>query len=109
MNVRKLALDTLCKCESASQYSNLALDAKIKKFNISGDDRALFTVLVYGVIEHKLTLDYFISTLSSLPEEKIDSLTRNILRLGIIFRMQFVWSSNLRNFSFEISLGDMVF
>ena len=83
MNVRKLALDTLCKCESASQYSNLALDAKIKKFNISGDDRALFTVLVYGVIEHKLTLDYFINTLSSLPEEKIDSLTRNILRLGI--------------------------
>lgn len=83
MNVRKLALDTLCKCESASQYSNLALDAKIKKFNILGDDRSLFTVLVYGTIEHKLTLDYYIGKLSSIPIEKIESETLNILRLGL--------------------------
>ena len=57
MNVRKLALETLSKCESAAQYANLALDARIKKYNLSGDDRSLFTVLVYGTIEHKLTLD----------------------------------------------------
>ena len=83
MNVRKLALDTLSKCESAAQYANLALDARIKKYNISGDDRALFTVLVYGTIEHKLTLDYYISALSTIPESKIDAQTRNILRLGL--------------------------
>lgn len=83
MNVRKLALDTLSKCESAAQYSNLALDAKIKQFNITGDDRSLFTVLVYGVIEHKLTLDYYIDLLSSIPKEKIEANTRNILRLGL--------------------------
>ena len=83
MNVRKLALDTLSKCESAAQYSNLALDAKIKQFNITGDDRSLFTVLVYGVIEHKLTLDYYIDLLSSIPKEKIEQSTRNILRLGL--------------------------
>ena len=83
MNVRKLALDTLSKCESAAQYSNLALDAKIKQFNITGDDRSLFTVLVYGVIEHKLTLDYYIDRLSSIPREKIEQSTRNILRLGL--------------------------
>lgn len=83
MNVRKLALDTLSKCESAAQYSNLALDAKIKQFNITGDDRSLFTVLVYGVIEHKLTLDYYIDLLSSMPKEKIEQSTRNILRLGL--------------------------
>lgn len=83
MNVRKLALDTLCKCESAAQYANLALDAKIKKFNITGDDRSLFTLLVYGTIERKLTLDYYISLLSSLPDKKIDTETRNLLRLGL--------------------------
>lgn len=83
MNVRKLALDTLSKCESAAQYSNLALDARIKQFNITGDDRALFTVLVYGVIEHKLTLDHYINSLSSMPKEKIEPSTRNILRLGL--------------------------
>ena len=83
MNVRKLALETLSKCESAAQYSNLALDAKIKKFNITGDDRSLFTVLVYGTIEHKLTLDYYIGKLSSIPLHKIETDTRNILRLGL--------------------------
>ena len=83
MNIRKLALDTISKCESAAQYSNLALDAKIKQFNITGDDRSLFTVLVYGVIEHKLTLDYYIDSLSSIPREKIEASTRNILRLGL--------------------------
>lgn len=83
MNVRRLALETLSKCESAAQYSNLALDARIKKFNITGDDRSLFTVLVYGTIEHKLTLDYYIDTLSSIPKEKIEPSTRNILRLGL--------------------------
>ena len=83
MNVRRLALETLSKCESAAQYSNLALDARIKKFNITGDDRSLFTVLVYGTIEHKLTLDYYIASLSSIPMEKIESITKNILRLGL--------------------------
>ena len=83
MNVRKLALDTLSKCESAAQYSNLALDSKIKKFNITGEDRSLFTVLVYGTIEHKLTLDYYIDALSSIPSDKIEPATRNILRLGL--------------------------
>ena len=83
MNVRKLALETLSKCETAAQYSNLALDARIKKFNITGDDRSLFTVLVYGTIEHKLTLDYYIDSLSSIPKEKIEADTRNILRLGL--------------------------
>ena len=83
MNVRKLALETLCKCETAAQYANLALDSKIKKYSLSGDDRSLFTVLVYGTIEHKLTLDYYIKLLSSVPKEKIDNDTRNILRLGL--------------------------
>ena len=83
MNVRKLALETLCRCETAAQYANLALDAKIKKFNISGDDRSLFTLLVYGTIERKITLDYYISLLSSIPDQKIDGETRNILRLGL--------------------------
>ena len=34
MNVRKLALETLTKCETAAQYANLALDAKIKKYGL---------------------------------------------------------------------------
>ena len=83
INIRKLALDTLSGCETAAQYANLALDAKIRKFRLTGDDRAFFTVLVYGTIEHKITLDYYIRSLSSIPLEKIDVQTRNLLRLGL--------------------------
>jgi len=106
MNVRKLALDTLCKCESAAQYANLALDSGIKKFNITGDDRSLFTVLVYGTIEHKLTLDYYIDQLSSLPTEKIDAETRNILRLGL-YQMIYTRTADHAAVNETVSLAPM--
>jgi 16S rRNA (cytosine967-C5)-methyltransferase len=41
------------------------------------------TALIYGVIERKITLDYIISSLSSIPDSKIERETRNILRLGL--------------------------
>jgi 16S rRNA (cytosine967-C5)-methyltransferase len=41
------------------------------------------TALIYGVIERKITLDYIISALSSIPNSKIERDTRNILRMGL--------------------------
>jgi 16S rRNA (cytosine967-C5)-methyltransferase len=38
---------------------------------------------VYGVIERRITLDYIIDKLSSLPPSKIERTTRNILRMGL--------------------------
>ena len=81
-NPRALALDVLSKCE-AGGYSNIALDTAIKRNDISSSDRALFTALVYGVIERKITLDYIIASLSTIPNSKIEKETRNILRMGL--------------------------
>lgn len=81
-NVRRLALDVLLRCESGG-YSNIALDTIIKRNSLHGVDRALLTTLVYGVIERKITLDYIISALSSIPNSKIENDTRNVLRLGL--------------------------
>lgn len=81
-NIRALALDVLTRCE-AGGYSNIALDTVIKRNALSGSDRALLTALVYGVIERKITLDYMISKLSSIPDSKIERDTRNALRLGL--------------------------
>ena len=83
MNVRKLALELLLKTEKAGQYSNIAIDNAIKKNCLDQKDSSLLCVLVYGVIERKLTLDYIIDSLSSLPPSKIEVETRNILRLGL--------------------------
>lgn len=51
--------------------------------SFSDADKRLYTLLVYGVTERLVTIDYIISKLSSIPCEKIDSGTLCCLRLGI--------------------------
>lgn len=82
-NVRTEALAVLNRCESAEQYSNIALDTVLSRGAFSPADRGLLTALVYGVIEKRLTLDHAIASLSSRPVGEIDLSTRNLLRMGI--------------------------
>lgn len=83
MTARVLARDVLMRCERQRQYSNLALDAALKRSKLSDADRALTTVLVYGVLERRLTLDYQIESISDRGLEKIDAEALTALRLGI--------------------------
>ena len=83
MNLRKLALDVLDKHEKSSQYSNIAVDNTISREGLDGKDSRLLSALVYGVIERRITLDFIIDSLSSLPPSKIERTTRNILRMGL--------------------------
>ena len=80
---RKTAFGILNRCEKQRQYSNLALDAALKKSELADHDRALVTTLVYGVLERRLTLDYQISCLASRPLDEITPETLTALRLGI--------------------------
>ena len=80
---RQTAFGILNRCERQKQYSNLALDAALKKSDLADHDRALVTTLVYGVLERRLTLDHQISALSSRPLEDITPETLTALRLGI--------------------------
>ncbi len=83
MDAREAAYLSLVRCENSGKYSNLEVDAAIKKHGLEGAERALFTSLVYGVIEKKITLDYYISALSSRPLDKLEGGVKVILRLGI--------------------------
>lgn len=80
---RSLACDVLTRCEQAHQYSNLALDAALRRSSLGESDRALATVLVYGALERKLTLDYWIAQLSTRPASQISPTVRNHLRIGL--------------------------
>ncbi|MBQ8432993.1 MAG: 16S rRNA (cytosine(967)-C(5))-methyltransferase RsmB [Clostridia bacterium] len=82
-NVRAVALSVLNKCIHADGYSNIALDTAIKRGGFSDADRGLLTVLVYGTIEKQLTLDHWISHLSSRPLTEIDGDTLLLLRMGL--------------------------
>lgn len=83
INIRRLALSLLTSCAAADRYSNLALDAALKKHDLTPADRGLLTLLVFGVIEKQITLDFYIDKLSTLPPSKIEPEVRMILRLGL--------------------------
>lgn len=79
--VRDAALRFLCDCERDSRYMNIAIGKALDQFT-EERDRAFFTLLVYGVAEKKVTLDYCISRYSSRPVSELERFTKYILRLG---------------------------
>ena len=83
MTARQTALLLLQKTEKDRAYSNLALDAALKKSSLSGADKAFCSALFYGVLERSITLNAVISRLSSKPVEDLDFDILCILRMGI--------------------------
>ncbi len=82
---RSLALLSLIALERDGRYSNLEVDSRLSRNSdsLSDADRALYTRLVYGVTEKRLTLDYIISNFSSEPLDALDEDVKTALRLGI--------------------------
>ena len=83
VNVRRLAYELIARCEHDRTYSNLVLDAAIRRHALSDADRALLTALVYGVLETRLTLDYLLTQLSDRPLETLDGQALLLLRMGL--------------------------
>jgi len=54
-------LDLLLRIEQGSGYSHLLIDHEIKTKQLSNKDRGLLTEVVYGTIQYKITLDYYLS------------------------------------------------
>lgn len=82
-NPRNIALGILLKIENDDAYSNIALNNAIKENKLSSLDAGFVSALVYGVLEHQITLDYILRQYSKIPIRKIETKTKIILRLGI--------------------------
>ena len=78
---RKTAYLTLMDVESKKSYSNIALNHQIvcNKPHSQGFVREL----VYGVLENKLLLDYYIDQLVNSGADSLRASDRTILRMGI--------------------------
>lgn len=72
----------LLKIEKEKSYSNIAIAGALKNSNLQNADKALFTSLVYGVLERKITLDYNLSLYLKQPIKKLKPAVATILRLG---------------------------
>jgi len=101
---RKAAVLSLNSSIKNGKYSNLELDAAIKKYGFEDKDKAFFTRLFYGTVERKITLDYVIKRLSSVKFEKIEPMVLCILETGLyqVFFMDKVPDSAACNESTEL-------
>ncbi len=81
-NGRQLAMTALVKLLKDKSYSNLAVNAFLKQNPLPEQERALFTTLVYGVLERKITLDYELSLYLKQPLKKLNPKVYVILLLG---------------------------
>lgn len=95
-NPRRLAFDSLKKCAKDGKYSNLEVNTGLSRNSLDSRDKALYTALVYGVIEKSITLDHLISRFSRLPLEKLDADTLTSIRLGLY---QIMYMDRIPDFS----------
>ncbi len=80
MDDRFLAYKILSKIERDKAYSNIALDTVLSQNEVSF--APFVCALVYGVIERKITLDYYLSQLLTQPIKKLNPQVLTILRMG---------------------------
>ncbi|MCK9477885.1 MAG: 16S rRNA (cytosine(967)-C(5))-methyltransferase RsmB [Firmicutes bacterium] len=83
MTSREAAVRVLQKTEKNEAYANSALKEALAKAGLSALDNAFATELVYGVIRHKMRIDYIISHYSSQKLKNLSIWILSILRIGV--------------------------
>lgn len=83
VNTRKIAAKILIKIENDNAYSNLTLNSFFENVQISSQDKAFVTNLVYGVIERKITIDFILKKFVKTPLKKVADFTLANLRLAV--------------------------
>ena len=81
MDDRLLAFKILSKIEHDKAYSNITIDSVLKTNEVSS--ASFVCALVYGVLERKITLDFYLSKFLSQPIKKLNPQVLTILRLGV--------------------------
>ncbi|MDD3171218.1 MAG: 16S rRNA (cytosine(967)-C(5))-methyltransferase RsmB [Bacilli bacterium] len=60
MDARKLALEAIDKIINKKSFSNIVVNEFLNKFELSIEDKNLFTSLVYGTIQNLMTIDFYL-------------------------------------------------
>ncbi|MEY8441223.1 16S rRNA (cytosine(967)-C(5))-methyltransferase RsmB [Lactobacillaceae bacterium 24-114] len=86
-NARGLAFTSLERIDRTKAYSNLQVDQSIQHSQLSPADRRLMTNIVYGTLQHQITLDYWLDQLTR--GKKMDSWVR-ILLLSAFYQYHYL-------------------
>ncbi len=79
---RQAAFDVLLKMNKGA-FSNVSLDAALSSGIKDARERALASMLVYGVTERRLTLDALIKPCLDRPMKKMKADVLTVLRMGV--------------------------
>ena len=81
-NPRAAAVAALVRQEQDG-FSNLILDAELKRQKLEGRDKAFASAIFYTVLEHRGTLDYILEQFLPKGLAKLDAPVREILRAAL--------------------------
>ncbi|MDX8288316.1 16S rRNA (cytosine(967)-C(5))-methyltransferase RsmB [Metabacillus indicus] len=81
-NVRETALETLLMIEKNQAYSHLLLNSMIKKHGVKEIDIPLLTEIVYGTLQRRDTLDFYLAPFIK-NAKKTEQWVQNLLRLSV--------------------------
>ena len=87
MDDRLIAFKILSKIEHDKAYSNITLDSLLTKYEATSS--SFVSALVYGVLERKITLDYYLSQFLTQPIKKLNPQVLTILRMGV-YQLKFM-------------------
>lgn len=81
-NPRAAAVAALVRQEQDG-FSNLVLDAELRRQKLEGRDKAFASAIFYTVLEHRGTLDYILEQFLPKGLAKLDAPVREILRAAL--------------------------
>ena len=83
MGARETALGALIACRKDGAWANGVMKEYIQRDRLDGRDSALATRLVYGVIQNRGLLDFYLRQLLTGKLENLQPVVRDILHMGL--------------------------
>lgn len=81
-NGRQAAIAALAKFRRAGAWSEMAVDSVVRENGLDPREAALCSRLMYGVLQNRALLDYYIGSYSSVPVGRLQPQALDILRIS---------------------------
>ena len=81
-NARQVAVKVISEIERNGSFSNIAADTAIVEAGLIGAEARLASILIYGVLQRKITLDYFLKEVAGKGFGKTHPFVLSVLRVG---------------------------
>lgn len=80
--LRNTIVDLLLRIEKDHGFSHLVIDQALRTNRVDPKDEGLLTEIVYGTIQRKLTIDYYVESFID-PKKKLDLWLKILLRMSV--------------------------